>query len=333
MRRLVPALLPVGLAVFAGAQATRPPQRTPSFEVGIEVINLNVSVTDARGHYMTDLTEKDFVVYEDGIRQELSLFTHENLPISMALLIDASASMDEKMSSAQTAAIRFVKTLREQDLAQILQFNDRATVLQDYTPDHALLEGAIHRTAAAGATSLHNALYITLKDLSKQKKAGELRRRAIVLLSDGEDTASLVTDDQVLELARKTEINIYAISLRPNRPSDRDRLSFSQAVHLLTALDPRDGRPGPLSRVAVGARRRLRSHRRGAAHAVQPRLRLVEREEGRQVAAHRGQGPGPRGVADPSQARLLRAAGVAGYSGGSSSRNVNAKEVGPFASR
>jgi Ca-activated chloride channel family protein len=241
MRRLVPALLLVGLAVFAGAQATRPPQRTPSFEVGIEVINLNVSVTDARGHYMTDLTEKDFVVYEDGIRQELSLFTHENLPISMALLIDASASMDEKMSSAQTAAIRFVKTLREQDLAQILQFNDRATVLQDYTADHALLEGAIRRTAAAGATSLHNALYITLKDLSKQKKAGELRRRAIVLLSDGEDTASLVTDDQVLELARKTEINIYAISLRPNRPSDRDRLSFSQAVHLLTALTRETG--------------------------------------------------------------------------------------------
>ncbi len=241
MRHLVPASLLVGLAALAGAQATPPTQRTPSFEVGIEVINLNVSVTDARGRYVTDLTDKAFAVYEDGIRQELSLFTHENLPISMALLIDASASMDEKMSSAQTAAIRFAKTLRDQDLAQIVQFNDRATVLQDYTADHALLEGAIRRTEAAGATSLHNALYITLKDLSKQKKAGELRRRAIVLLSDGEDTASLVSDDQVLELARKTEINIYAISLRPNRPSDRDRLSFSQAVHMLTALTRETG--------------------------------------------------------------------------------------------
>lgn len=241
MRRLLPAFFLGAVAAFAGAQATRLPQRPPSFGVGIEVINLNVSVTGARGHYVTDLTEKDFAVYEDGIRQELSLFTHENLPISMALLIDASASMDEKMASAQTAAIRFVKTLREQDLAQILQFNDRATVLQDYTAGHALLEGAIRRTEAGGATSLHNALYITLKDLSKQKKAGELRRRAIVLLSDGEDTASLVSDDQVLELARKTEINIYAISLRPNRPSDRDRLSFSQAAHLLTALTRETG--------------------------------------------------------------------------------------------
>ncbi|HWW92569.1 MAG TPA: VWA domain-containing protein, partial [Vicinamibacteria bacterium] len=93
-----------------------------------------------------------------------------------------------------------------------------------------------NKTAAAGPTALHNTIYIALKDLGKQKKAGELRRRAIVLLTDGEDTASLVSDEQVLELARKTEINIYCISLRPNRPQDRTRLAFSQAEYLLTAL-------------------------------------------------------------------------------------------------
>ncbi len=239
MRRLLAAPLAASLAVLASAQT--PQQQTPTFEVGIEVINLNVSVTDGRGRYVTDLTEKDFAVYEDGVKQDLTLFTHENLPISLALLIDGSASMDEKMPTAQAAATRFVKTLRPQDLAQIVLFNDRAQVLQEYTADQALLESAIKRTVAAGPTALHNALYVTLKELQKQKKAGELRRRAVVLLSDGEDTASLVTDDQVLELARKTEINIYAISLRPNRPSDRDRQSFSQAAHLLTALTRETG--------------------------------------------------------------------------------------------
>jgi VWFA-related protein len=239
MRRLLAASLAASLAVLASAQT--PQQQTPTFEVGIEVINLNVSVTDGRGRYVTDLTEKDFAVYEDGVKQDLTLFTHENLPISLALLIDGSASMDEKMPTAQAAATRFVKTLRPQDLAQIVLFNDRAQVLQEYTADQALLESAIKRTVAAGPTALHNALYVTLKELQKQKKAGELRRRAVVLLSDGEDTASLVTDDQVLELARKTEINIYAISLRPNRPSDRDRQSFSQAAHLLTALTRETG--------------------------------------------------------------------------------------------
>jgi Ca-activated chloride channel family protein len=240
MRPPVAAVLLVLLASGAGL-AQAPPRRPPTFEAGIEVINLNVSVTDPRNRYVTNLAEKDFAVFEDGVRQELSLFTHENLPISLVLMIDTSASMDEKLKVAQAAAIRFTKTLRPQDLAEVVQFNDRATVLQDFTSDQEALATAILKTEASGPTSLHNALYIALKDLGKQKKAGELRRRAIVMLSDGEDTASLVSDDQVVELARKTEINIYSISLRPNRPSDRTRLGFSQAAHLLTALAQETG--------------------------------------------------------------------------------------------
>jgi Ca-activated chloride channel homolog len=239
MRRPIAAFLLVLLA--SGAGQAQAPRRPPTFETGIEVINLNVSVTDPRNRYVTDLAEKDFAIFEDGIRQELSLFTHENLPISLVLMVDTSASMDEKLKVAQAAAIRFTKTLRPQDLAEVIQFNDRATVLQDFTADQDELAGAILKTEASGPTALHNALYIALKDLGKQKKAGELRRRAIILLSDGEDTASLVSDDQVVELARKTEINIYSISLRPNRPSDRTRLGFSQAAHLLTALAQETG--------------------------------------------------------------------------------------------
>jgi len=220
------------------AQAT--PQ-TPTFEVGIEVINLNLSVVDGRNNFVTDLLQKDFAVFEDGIRQELSLFTHENLPISLAMLIDTSASMEEKLPVARSAAIKFVKTLRPQDSAMVMSFNDRSTVLQDYTNDVDALEAAISRTQASGPTALHNSLYITLKELGKQKKAGELRRRAVVLLSDGEDTASLVSDEQVLELARKVEINIFSISLRPNRPQDRARLAFSQAEYVLTSLSRETG--------------------------------------------------------------------------------------------
>lgn len=235
-RRL--ALLATGLlapAVLAAQTPARTPP-PPTFEVGIEVINLTVSVTDGRNHYVTDLEEGDFAVFEDGVHQELSLFSHENLPISLVLMIDTSASMDEKLPVAQAAAHRFVKTLRTQDRAQVVQFNDRTLMLQDFTSDHAALDKAIDSLSASGPTALHNALYVSLKDLDKQKKSGELRRRGVILLSDGEDTASLVTDDQVLELAKKKEINIYAISLRPNRVQDRSRLSFSQAAHVLTAL-------------------------------------------------------------------------------------------------
>jgi Ca-activated chloride channel family protein len=230
------------LFLLAAAPAfAQTPQRTPTFEVGIEVINLNLSVTDNRNRYVTDLTANDFAVFEDGIRQELSLFTHENLPISMAVLIDGSASMEGKLPTAQAAATRFVKTLRPEDVAEVIQFNDRATVLRDFTSSHEELQAAIARIEPAGPTALHNALYIALKELGKQKKAGELRRLAIVLLTDGEDTASLVTDDQVLELAKKTEINIYAIRLGGDRSADRLRPTFSQASYMLTALSRETG--------------------------------------------------------------------------------------------
>jgi Ca-activated chloride channel homolog len=238
-------LAPLAAALAATlvlAQAPRPTPPPLSFGTGIEIINLTLSVTDPGGHYVTDLKREDFAVFEDGIRQELSLYTHEDLPISMTLMIDSSASMDEKLEVAQSAAARFVKTLRPQDRAAVMQFNERATTLQDFTADATALDAAIKRTSASGPTALHNALYVALKELSKQKSTStELRRRAIVLLSDGEDTASLVSDDQVVELARKSEVVIYAISLRPNRSQDRGRLAFSQASHLLTELSRETG--------------------------------------------------------------------------------------------
>ena len=232
----------LSIAVLAATAALDPraaaaqTQLPPTFGTGIEVINLSLSVTDPAQNYVIDLDSADFAVYEDGIRQDLEFFTHRNLPISLVIMVDTSASMEEKLSVAQQAAIRFTKTLRPVDLAQIVQFNDRATTLQPFTNDLASLEAAILETETSGPTALHNALYISLKDLSKEKNTNQLRRRAVVMLSDGEDTASLVSDDQVVDLAKKSEINIYAISLRPNRPQDRTRQAFSQAEYLLTAL-------------------------------------------------------------------------------------------------
>jgi Ca-activated chloride channel family protein len=147
--RTVAAALVLGAAPLLA----QTPQRPPTFEVGIEVINLNLSVTDGRNNYVTDLAEKDFAVFEDGIRQELSFYTHENLPISMAVMIDVSASMDEKLAQARAAALRLLKTLRTQDAAEVVQFNDRATVLQDFTADYALLEAAAPPPSTTRSTS------------------------------------------------------------------------------------------------------------------------------------------------------------------------------------
>jgi Ca-activated chloride channel family protein len=231
----------VSVCLMALAASSFEAQQPPTFEAEIEVINLTLTVTDTKQRFVTTLEMKDFAIYEDGIRQQLTYYTHDNVPISLSILVDCSGSMRNKLPQAQSAAISFVKTLRAEDAAQIVQFNERAETLQDFTSDQPLLEAAVKRAEASGPTALHNALYVALRELAKQKTAGTLRRRAIVLLSDGEDTSSFVDDEQVLELARKTEIAIYSISLRENTALDRDRRAFSQAEYLLTALSRETG--------------------------------------------------------------------------------------------
>jgi Ca-activated chloride channel homolog len=238
------ALLSILLAPpRAGAQgrAGTPPPLT--FGAEIEIVNLSVSVTDPLGQYVVGLKESEFTVFEDGARQKLTLFSQEDVPISLALMIDGSASMSYKLKEARSAASQFVKTLRPQDRAEVVQFNDRIRILEDFTPDHGKLLAAVSRTDATGPTALHNALYVTLKDLDRmgrQKVPGDARRQAIIILSDGEDTASIVSDKQVIDLAKKTEIAIYTILLR-SRAYEADRPAFSQANYLLTTLAQESG--------------------------------------------------------------------------------------------
>ncbi|MBN2369302.1 MAG: VWA domain-containing protein [Vicinamibacteria bacterium] len=223
-------LLIAGIARHAAPQETTS-RRLPRFEAGVDVTQLNVSVMRGR-RFITGLSRDDFAIFEDGARQQISLFIPEELPISLVLMLDASSSMKEKLASARAAAKRFVKTLREEDLAEVVQFNERATTLQGYTSEQAALEGAIDKTEASGATALHDALYVALKDLARQKKSGELRRWAIMIISDGEDTNSLITEEQVIALARQTEIHVYAVSLGLHRPGEPSK----QSAYLLSTL-------------------------------------------------------------------------------------------------
>lgn len=214
---------------------TQPPGLT--FGTSIEIINLTVTVTDAQGRLVSGLEKDAFAVFEDGIKQELSLFNKDRLPLSVVLLMDSSASMEDKMPAAKAAAKRFVATLVPEDRARVVAFNNRIDVLQDFTADQPALNAGIDQLRPAGATALHNAFYISIKDLEKEKRAtAGARRQAIILLSDGENTASIVTDEQVIEIARRAEISIYSIRLTADYEGDKGRAAFSQATHLLSVL-------------------------------------------------------------------------------------------------
>ena len=210
--------------------------QVPSFRTGVDMVSVTVTVTDASGRYITDLEQNEFEIYEDRIQQELTFFTRSQLPIALALLIDTSASMERRMQTAQEAAIGFAYRLRPQDLASVIDFDSRVNILEDFTNDGARLERAIRRTAAGGSTSLHNAVYISLKELSKvrARTPDEIRRQSIVVLSDGEDTSSLVCFTEVLELAKRSETATYAIGLRTQ--GDPRRREFQEAEYVLRQL-------------------------------------------------------------------------------------------------
>jgi Ca-activated chloride channel family protein len=213
MRSLPSRLTAAALTAALGSAAVHAGTGVPVFKADVELVNVTVTITDGRSRFVTDLGERDFQVLEDGRPQDLTLFTHDRLPLSLSILLDTSQSMHGKLPEAQAAAVRLVNTLASEDEAQVIQFNEKARIVQDFTGDRVQLESAINGTRAAGSTALYNAVYIALKDLRARRKAEELRRMAIVVLSDGEDTASLVNDDQVLDLARTSGIAVYGISL------------------------------------------------------------------------------------------------------------------------
>lgn len=226
----------VGAAAVAGLSAAQRPQ----FRSTVDIVSLNVTVVDGANHYVTDLDQPDFSVFEDGAKQEITFFTRRQQSIALSLLLDSSASMEDKLPTLQTAATNFVKRLKPNDLAQIIDFDSRVSIRQAFTSDQAQLASAILQTVSGGSTSLHNAIYVSLKELGKIKAQNDedVRRQALIVFSDGEDTSSLVSFEEVLDLAKRSETSIYTIALRGNDSSTR---GFREAEFVMRQLAQETG--------------------------------------------------------------------------------------------
>jgi Ca-activated chloride channel family protein len=184
-------------------------------------VRVDVSVVGRDGRFVRDLTGADLEILEDGRPQATAVFLRRDVPLSLVLLLDASDSLSHRISLARAAAQGFLGGLRGHDEASVVGFNDATTVLQDMTSDAAALRRAVERLATGGSTALYNALYTTLRRLPEPGGDEARRRRAIVLVSDGEDTASLVWEEQVLELARRRGATIHVIDLGGRGPDSR----------------------------------------------------------------------------------------------------------------
>lgn len=179
-------------------------------------VNVVFTVTDKHGKHITDLNQKDFHVVDDNKppAEVRSFHAETNLPLQVGLLIDASNSVRDRFKFEQESAVEFLnQTVRPgSDRAFVVGFDATPEVTQDFTDNTEALAHGVHELRPGGGTALYDALYFACRDkLLKQSKATPVRR-AIILLSDGEDNLSHVTREEAIEMAQRAEAVVYTIS-------------------------------------------------------------------------------------------------------------------------
>lgn len=216
------------------ALAQQNPQQAPAANpdapivVGVNRVNLLFTVTDKKGRFVTDLQRPDFEVYESKKSQSILEFTAESdLPLRLAILVDTSNSIRDRFRFQQEAAIEFVNNVirPEADKACLISFDTNAELISDLTGDKDKMAEAIRSMRPGGGTALYDAVFFACRDKLLMEQPREKFRRALVLLSDGDDNRSSRTRDQALEMAQKADVVMYTISTNITRvPSDGDKV-------------------------------------------------------------------------------------------------------------
>jgi Ca-activated chloride channel family protein len=189
-----------------------PAQRREPFRVEVEAVNVLVTVHDDKtGKFVTDLTQDDFRIVEDGVLQSITNFEKEtNLPLTIALAIDTSSSVKLKLDFEKEAALDFLySVMRPTDRALLVEFDSGVTLLQDFSSDPNDLARELKNVRAGGGTSLHDAIYLVCEQKLLEADSG---RKIVVILSDGADVTSTHTYDEALDMALRAEATLYAIS-------------------------------------------------------------------------------------------------------------------------
>jgi VWFA-related protein len=181
------------------------------FKSGVELINVTATVTDADGRFVPSLRQDDFRVYEDNVEQSISHFSNERVPVSLGILLDTSGSMTpDKMSAARSAIDRFIFDLldREDELF-FMQFANRPDMIQDWTTDRRRISRAVASVGAQGGTAMYDAI----ADAIPSAQAGKNRKKAILVISDGNDTNSGTSVRELREMIRESEVLVYALGV------------------------------------------------------------------------------------------------------------------------
>lgn len=186
------------------------PTEEEVIRVNTELVTLTATVTDKKGRYRADLKQSDFTVYEDRAKQELAYFnTGDRVPISLGIIFDTSGSMEDKIEGVQDAVEHFVKNVSPNDEIFLVQFSDDTELVQDFTADKKRILRAVELLEPRGSTALYDAITLGLQKV----RQGKNKKRALLLLTDGNDTVSATDLQTALALAKKSEVIIYALGI------------------------------------------------------------------------------------------------------------------------
>ncbi len=208
--------------VLAGQQPPRATDSTPApvatdedqrfvFRTGVDLINVTATVTDARGRFVGGLTQADFTIYEDGTEVDITQFSNERVPVSLGIALDTSGSMEgRKMDAARSALDRFLfDLLAPDDEIFLYEFNYTPELLQDWTADRDRVSSALRRIRPRGGTALYDAVAESVPRVAD----GQHAKKALLIISDGNDTNSETDVEALRELIRESEALVYAIGI------------------------------------------------------------------------------------------------------------------------
>ncbi len=204
------ALLAVFLATpVVSAQETKKPPEKPLFRVGVETVFVKVSVTDPLNRYVTGLEKEHFKVFEDKVEQQVSHFTQESAPISVGIIFDVSGSMKDRnnIQSAKNAITRFLQAGNPEDEYFLVTFNQKTTLVQSFTRQSSSIQNEASWKQPGGRTALYDAVYMGLDQI----RAAQHEKKALILITDGEDNSSRYTAAEVREFAKESDVQIYGI--------------------------------------------------------------------------------------------------------------------------
>jgi Ca-activated chloride channel family protein len=216
--KILPVVLLLLLPVLPGSEVRGqsvddPVEDGQVITIDVDLVNVLFTVSNDDDRLITNLTEADFRVFEDDVEQPISVFEAETeLPLTIALIIDVSGSIRDKLRFEQEAAIEFFYTTIEEgrDQAMLVTFDSAVDMLQDFTDNPERLTEAVSRIRAGGGTALYDAIYLSVNEkIAMETREG---RRVVIVISDGDDNASRVSLTETLELAQRNDIVIYTIS-------------------------------------------------------------------------------------------------------------------------